>query len=67
MGEGYEVEMDGDDVVIRIKLTKAAIKAAPKTSTGKAKLVASTHGWARVGPENLAAAFSLNLTVREKK
>ena len=48
----------GDKLLIEIDISPAAIEAAPLSSSGKRKLVASTSGFANYGPVEL----SLNVT-----
>lgn len=60
-----QFEVTGDTLVIRIDLSAAAMAAAPASSTGKTRLLASTSGTCPVA--NVAGkpvSFSLNVMVK---
>jgi hypothetical protein len=60
---GMELSFKGDELVIRVKLDQAAIRAAPVSASGKSFLVASSRGPIPVGPPELGAKLILNLTL----
>ena len=58
-----EMKVEGDTLVIRVALTKAAIKAAQISQTGKTRLLASTHGAIAVGQADVGAKVALNVMI----
>ncbi len=60
---GFTMEMEGDVLIIRVPLDKKALAAAQPSSTGKTKLIASSHGPIAVGPESAGIKFALNVTI----
>lgn len=55
-------KVDGDKLVIEIDISEASQIAAPLSSTGKTKLVASSGGTVWIpSPNGRAASFSLNV------
>ena len=56
---GIQMKQDGEKLVITIDCGKDAIANAKPSSSGKTKVVASTHGFTKVGNVSL----SLNATV----
>jgi len=55
--------VDGDKLIIEADISQVARDNAPLSSTGKTKLVASSHGSVRFAP---GLAFSLNVTAATK-
>lgn len=56
-------EIKGDELILRVKIGKEAINAAPPSSSGKTNLVASTGGYAAVNGGG-GLSFSLNVTAK---
>ena len=57
--------IDGDKLIITIDIGKAAITAAPPSSSGKTKLVATTSGTVSIPSTNGAAlSFSINVMAK---
>lgn len=44
------IQIKGDKLVIEVDISKATLASAPPSSTGKTKVVATTHGFTMVGP-----------------
>ena len=59
--ENLNAEIKNGKLVITCDVSKEAVKKAPMSSSGKNKLVASTHGFVVLG-EGLS--LSLNLTAK---
>jgi len=58
----YEI-VDGNKLCIVVDISPDAIKAAPKSASGKTNVVASTHGFTAIGlPTGKVLQLSLNLT-----
>lgn len=61
-------EIVGDKLIIEIELNPSALAAAPMSSTGKTRLLASTAGTVALPPlpacEGKAASFSVNVMVK---
>jgi hypothetical protein len=55
---------DGEILTITIDLSKAALKAARPSSTGKTLLVASTSGTLPVASPHAPVSVSLNVTTK---
>lgn len=58
-------EIVGDKLVITIDLSKAAIDAAPPSSTGKTHLVAATGAALPVACKHAAVTFSMNVMAKK--
>jgi len=46
--------MQGDKLIIEVDCSKAAIDSAPRSKSGKSQMVASTNGFAAVGPVKIS-------------
>ena len=57
-----QVETKGDTMTITIDVSKAAREAAQPSSTGKSRVLATTHGFTRFGD----VGVSLNVTIPNK-
>jgi hypothetical protein len=55
--KAMDIRQEGDELIIKIDVSEAAIKAAPPSSSGKTRLLASTNGFVRVGPGSLGLNF----------
>jgi hypothetical protein len=53
-----EYVIDGDYLIIRVRVDAVAVKSAPFTSTGKSKLIGSSHGW-----DNIPGRKDIGITV----
>jgi hypothetical protein len=61
--ENMQVSREGNTLVIKVDIAPETIAKARMSSTGKSKLVASSHGFQRVNcADNMA--ISLNLSAR---
>lgn len=60
-----KVMYENGDVVVRIPCGPDVIKKAPKSSTGKSKMVASTKGFVPVAGAPDGVKLSLNLIAKE--
>jgi hypothetical protein len=58
------VEIKGDKLVITIDVSKEAFDKAPPSSSGKTKVVASTHGFANYVTPHGSLGLSLNATCK---
>jgi hypothetical protein len=54
-----QIEHKGDQIIVTIDVSDAALKAAKPSSSGKTLMVATTNGFRRHGP----VSVSLNCTV----
>lgn len=61
-----EYTIDGDYLVIRCRLDAVAVNSAPFTSTGKSKLIASSHGWDNV-PGRKDVSVTMNVICKPPK
>jgi hypothetical protein len=59
--QNNETKVEGDKLHIIVDVSEKARRAAPLSKSGKAKLVASSHGFARVGNVDI----SLNVTCKQ--
>ena len=60
-----DCKVTGDVLTITVDISKAAVDSARPSSTGKTKLVASTHGAVAIAaPHGDGMKLSLNLTVK---
>ncbi len=58
-------EIKGDKLIITVDIGKAAVGAAPPSSSGKTKLIATTGGACSIAvPGATGAAFALNVTCK---
>jgi hypothetical protein len=60
--ENIQTELTGSKLVITVDVSEAMLKKAPLSSTGRSKLVATSHGFQPVNANGLA--ISLNVTKR---
>lgn len=58
------VTIEGDKLIITIDVSKAAFAGAPPSSSGKSRVVASTHGFANYVTPNGSLGLSLNATTK---
>lgn len=58
------VKIEGDKLVITIDVSKAAFEAAQPSTSGKTKVVASTHGFSGYQTPNGMLNLSLNATTK---
>ena len=58
--------VEGNELVIRVPLTPAAINGAPPSSTGKTRLVGSSSGYIGVAAPNVKGAIAFSVTVTVK-
>jgi len=64
-GRNVSYELKGDKLIITMELTSAGIKKAPKSSTGKTNLVASTGGYVKIGDmHGHKIALMVNVTAK---
>lgn len=59
-----DIKVQGDKLVITIDISAAAFKDAPPSSSGKSRVVASTHGFANYVTPNGQLGLSLNATTK---
>ena len=59
-----DVKINGDKLVITIDVSAEAFKNAPPSSTGKSRVVASTHGFANYVTPHGSVGLSLNATTK---
>ena len=52
------IELKGDTLIITVDVSEKALKGAPKSASGKTRVVATTRGFARYGK----VAVGLNVT-----
>jgi hypothetical protein len=60
--ENIVTEIQGSKLIITVDISQETINKAPRSSTGKSKLVASSHGFASVNGNGLG--MSLNVTYK---
>lgn len=58
------VKIEGNTLVITIDISKEAFAGAPPSSSGKSRVVASTHGFANYVTPNGSLGLSLNATTK---
>lgn len=59
--ENMHVSREGNHLVIKVDISPEAISKARYSSTGKSKLVASSHGFQRVNcADNLAISMNIS-------
>ena len=46
--------IQGDKLIIEVDVSKATIDSAPRSKSGKSQMVASTNGFAAVGPVKIS-------------
>lgn len=49
MSTNVQAEIKGDKLVLTIDISDKVLKNAPRSSTGKSQVIASTHGFTQVG------------------
>jgi hypothetical protein len=59
--------IDGEDLVIRIKIDPTSVQAAPPSSTGKTNLVGSTGGYISLDKSVAGRRLSYSLSVTAKQ
>lgn len=59
-----DVKINGDKLVITIDISPEAFKTAPPSTSGKSRVVASTHGFANYVTPNGSLGLSLNATTK---
>jgi hypothetical protein len=59
-----EVKINGDKLVITIDVSAEAFKAAPPSTSGKSRVVASTRGFANYATPHGVVGLSLNATTK---
>ena len=58
------IRIEGDKLIITLDVSKDALTNAPPSSTGKSRVVASTHGFANYVTPNGSVGLSLNCTTK---
>jgi hypothetical protein len=59
-----DIKVQGDKLVITIDISAEAFKGALPSSSGKTRVVASTHGFANYVTPNGSLGLSLNATTK---
>ena len=59
-----DVKIVNDQLIITIDVSKKAFEGAPPSSSGKTRVVASTHGFANYVTPNGSLGLSLNATTK---
>jgi hypothetical protein len=63
MAHNVTHKLEGDELVIRIKVDPGAVQSAPLSGSGKTHLVASSGGYQTFGNvANKALAYSISVT-----
>ena len=59
IGKNVSVETKGDKLVITVDVSKKTIDAAPKSSTGKSSVVATTSGFVKLNGSGLQVGLNV--------
>lgn len=59
-----DVKINGDKMVITIDISKGAFEGAKPSTSGKTKVLASSHGFANYSTDHGVVGLSLNATTK---
>lgn len=62
--ENITYEVKNNKLVITVDVSPQTIENAPRSSTGRSKLVASSHGWQSINGNGLAMSLNVNYKTR---